>query len=577
MWALLYRVTLPRLRLLPLNAAWGPTVLQRQKAALAEIGFHRSHGSQSGLTDDQAADMFAWLWVTGLVHLLAGTMALPMLWYGYDKIGPTGHLLFFTSTWLTLGWCLFDAVDETARCWARDSAPTGLSGMTCPCPRSFWAATCLMHHPFWFALVLPMNAMLADLPAYHMIIGATVFGTGMQFALRQAALVLGAMGRGMRGLQKVALALHAAFVVVCRGALFFPLCIDIGGHLFEVNGGRSSSELLVGPAILIGCLNIVMILDAIKDSMFCQDPAASQPGRPLHAVDDATAVPHGTPTDERPGSRLHPESQTGRAKPGRSGRAKTKKSKKRGHGEGRGSGTGNGGVENDEEMTFGFASAEFGSSYDNSLEDDNYEDDADDDASMAGDGPAATFRARHSNASSGRNTSPNLRDQPRFDGAGRMPPPTRTSPSCGCGSGRASGGDPTASASARARGGPWDDIESEKTRLRRELEDARRDRRRPAASSTIPPVTPQVVESVDHAAVFASGVAPKKSSHYAMLGVAKSAGAEEIKKAFNKLAMKWHPDKNPSDVVKAELVFMGIKDAYECLSDPIKRRRYDRI
>ena len=90
-------------------------------------------------------------------------------------------------------------------------------------------------------------------------------------------------------------------------------------------------------------------------------------------------------------------------------------------------------------------------------------------------------------------------------------------------------------------------------------------------------MTPQVVESVDHAAVFASGVAPKKSSHYAMLGVAKSAGAEEIKKAFNKLAMKWHPDKNPSDVVKAELVFMGIKDAYECLSDPIKRRRYDRI
>ena len=70
---------------------------------------------------------------------------------------------------------------------------------------------------------------------------------------------------------------------------------------------------------------------------------------------------------------------------------------------------------------------------------------------------------------------------------------------------------------------------------------------------------------------------PSKASHYAMLGVAKSAGAEDIKKAYNKLAMKWHPDKNPSETAKAEFVFMRIKDAYECLSDPTKRRRYDRL
>ena len=41
--------------------------------------------------------------------------------------------------------------------------------------------------------------------------------------------------------------------------------------------------------------------------------------------------------------------------------------------------------------------------------------------------------------------------------------------------------------------------------------------------------------------------------------------------------MKWHPDKNPSETAKAEFVFMHIKDAYECLSDPTKRRRYDRL
>ena len=183
-WALLYRVTLPRLRLLPLAAEWGPVVLQRQKVLLAELGFQKGPGSPSALTDDQTADMFAWFWVTGIVHLVAGVMALPMLWHGYDRTGATGHLLFFTSTWLVLGWCLFDMVDETMRCWSRSRPPASLSGMSCPCPRSFWAATCLMHHPFWFALTLPMNAMLADLPGYHMIIGVTIFSAGMQFTLR---------------------------------------------------------------------------------------------------------------------------------------------------------------------------------------------------------------------------------------------------------------------------------------------------------------------------------------------------------------------------------------------------------
>ena len=38
-----------------------------------------------------------------------------------------------------------------------------------------------------------------------------------------------------------------------------------------------------------------------------------------------------------------------------------------------------------------------------------------------------------------------------------------------------------------------------------------------------------------------------------------------------------HPDKNPSEKAKAEMLFMAIKDAYECLSDPIKRRRYDKV
>ena len=62
--------------------------------------------------------------------------------------------------------------------------------------------------------------------------------------------------------------------------------------------------------------------------------------------------------------------------------------------------------------------------------------------------------------------------------------------------------------------------------------------------------------------------------YYSVLEVSRTATPEEIKKAYRKLAMKWHPDKNPGDK-KAEEKFKELSEAYEALSDPQKRDMYD--
>jgi DnaJ-class molecular chaperone len=54
---------------------------------------------------------------------------------------------------------------------------------------------------------------------------------------------------------------------------------------------------------------------------------------------------------------------------------------------------------------------------------------------------------------------------------------------------------------------------------------------------------------------------------FAILGIAKNASAEEIKKAYRKLAIKWHPDKNPDNKAEAEKMFIKIKAAYTILAD----------
>ncbi len=65
-----------------------------------------------------------------------------------------------------------------------------------------------------------------------------------------------------------------------------------------------------------------------------------------------------------------------------------------------------------------------------------------------------------------------------------------------------------------------------------------------------------------------------KRDYYEVLGISKGASADEIKKAYRKMALKYHPDKNPGDK-EAEEKFKEAAEAYEVLSDDNKKARYD--
>jgi molecular chaperone DnaJ len=72
-------------------------------------------------------------------------------------------------------------------------------------------------------------------------------------------------------------------------------------------------------------------------------------------------------------------------------------------------------------------------------------------------------------------------------------------------------------------------------------------------------------------------VAASKRDYYEVLGVTKAADADEIKRAYRRMAMKYHPDRANGDKAEAEIAFKECAEAYEVLSDATRRRKYDQF
>ena len=96
-----------------------------------------------------------------------------------------------------------------------------------------------------------------------------------------------------------------------------------------------------------------------------------------------------------------------------------------------------------------------------------------------------------------------------------------------------------------------------------------------SASLLLLPILLVLFLVADRASSSAASSSPASDDYYALLAVPKDASTRDVKKAYRKLALKWHPDKNPDNKEEATLMFRKVAEAYEVLSDDAARKRYD--
>lgn len=564
MCASLYRFALPRLTERLLHSQRSSVVLERQRAMLLEIGFMRTASPTAhaggGLNDQQVAETSSWILLTSMIHLLAGALSFPAACFGWYEVGGNGHLAFLIATWLMLGWCLFSAVDDTSRCLL-PARKGRISGMTCPCPRSFWGLTCIAYHPFWITLILPMNQVASDQASYHMLIWAMTSGGGMQYALRQVGVALDAMTTRRRILQQGVAVVNLITVLACRAALYFPSAINCIEELTDDALLYRNTFLVT--ALLTGCFNIAAIVDAMKVLMWggsvapqirvSEAAGAGAQSAPLTdscAGEDSMAAPlEDEPCASRPARHAGRRGQKGRPK--RSGGVRAGKAARCADDITADD------DDDDGEVTFGFDAVDAEAAInDANMGDDGAFDTRQFDKPRAGTSasgcplPEELLRraAQRSEDYTHAEAAPQTGKRPAHtatpavaDGSRQPPPKQRPSP--------------------------------QQQQQRQHHGDARPTQGTAATGAARPTAK---APTADHATLYANGKMAK-TNHYRLLGLTMEAGPDELKRAFHQLSKKWHPDKNPDDKARADAIFKAIKEAYECLNDPAKRRRYDHL
>ena len=530
LWALLYRLLLPKLSRRLLDATWSTPAIDIFRSMM--LGFSRfSRGPEESFTDSEdVAGMFCYTALTTVAHLLAGLLSLPAAFFGWDEAGTLGRLGFNTAAFLILGWSSFVAVDEFLRCFVK---PGGLSGLTSPCPRSYWALMAFTYHPFWFTLILSANALSSGAYGYVILVCAMTLGGGVQLCSR--LLLAACTSQRRRALLGVSGLLAA---ILGRTVLFVPAALDCVQELHEESATIGDAFLIA--VLLTSCFNAFAVVDAVKAMLSCGTV------HPRSAF--IPSVEEGMPA-----AFAEPECSGARAAVGRP-RANRKPSRKQKAGFSTCPQT------DHDDMVFGFATSEQQGVH--TAADEMDEMDEMDETPPAQVDAARQRRVQQEVEEARREVREQQQQHCQQRQQQQQPPPPQPQ-------------QPKQQARQPYRQPPMGACDgSPKTapRVGVSQEVPRR-----MASSHLGGARPHLGVEIDHSDLFDRGKwgGNHGISHYAMLGLDRHATEAEVKRAFHQLSRKWHPDKNPEAKERADAIFKVIKEAYETLQDPAKRKRYD--
>ena len=502
---------------------------------LRGVGFHAS-SRQTEFTDRGLIDTFCFMILSAFVHVFAGLLVLPCSLQGWDNASGLGKMGIFAASFMILGWCLFVSLDEFLRCFL--PVGTSVSGLSSPCPCRLWASMAFGYHFFWITLILPANELDPHSDAYHTLICTMCFGGGLHALARLAVPLLSDHAScHSRVPHKVAVLLSLVVSVYSRIALYFPAAIECFKGLHRQVPASANTFGIA--AVLTGVFNIAVVMDAVVLSMTRNNSddinAQRMPQSQARPLKPAVSDEHVAECTRAQRARPRPKSS-------RRGRAANQS----GSTESITDDTG------EDELTFG----SYLSHEEESIDAENFVNSTE--SSESSGTPHASTRWPQSLADEKRANPKGPRRNYRNDFRHeRIREETDSSK------------DELRDARRGAQRQRCDQQACQQPPLG-DGDGPKSSQRSHADDRDAPP------QPADYCALYASSQL-NSVGHYVLLGLNKNASADDIKRAFYQLSRRWHPDKNPADKDRTEAVFRSIKEAYECLSDPIKRKRYDKF